>query len=223
LRDPIVYCADIGSVKAGRFGWARGRPGSVEFLRSDSIRELVQAVAADLSNGEIVALGFEAPLFVPLPEDPVELTRARRGEGHRPWSAGAGCGALAVGTTEVPWILREVRTSLGHSPPCLLRWDGVPDAGPALFLWEAFVSAGAKAPRDRHGHTGDAEVAVRAFLGALPDLNAANAIVECEVHSLIGAAILRSGWTDDLDLLAQPCVVIRGGERTLGVNHIATH
>ena len=93
----VVFCADVGSVKRGRFGWARGQPQSDDFLLEDSIEKLVQAVADDLRSGALVALGFECPLFVPLRERPEELTSGRRGDGNRPWSAGAGCAVLAVG------------------------------------------------------------------------------------------------------------------------------
>ena len=210
----VVFCADVGSVKRGRFGWARGRPQSDDFLLGSSIVELIQAVADDLRSGALVALGFECPLFVPLREHPEELTSGRRGDGNRPWSAGAGCAVLAVGLTQVPWILREVRRTLGDVPPSYLRWDQTPEVGPGLFLWEAFVSGDAKAPAGPGAHTGDAELAVRAFLGALPHLDRKNAIQEDQVQSLVGAALLRSRWTNDIGILAEPCLVIRAVEPT---------
>ena len=47
----VVFCADVGSVKRGRFGWARGQPQSDDFLLGDSIVELVRVVAGDLRSG----------------------------------------------------------------------------------------------------------------------------------------------------------------------------
>lgn len=38
--------------------------------------ELVDAVAGDLIAGEAVALGFECPLFVPVPATPLQLGAA---------------------------------------------------------------------------------------------------------------------------------------------------
>src|SRR4051794_11293405 len=92
-----VYCADVGSIKQGNFGSVReGVPaGEIERHRGGTeIVELVDALAQDLDAGVPVALGFECPLFVPVSEDPFRLGAARAGEGTRPWSAGAGTGAL---------------------------------------------------------------------------------------------------------------------------------
>ena len=58
-------------------------------------------------------------------------------------------------------------------------------------------------------HARDAKLAVEAFLHALPDVNRVNAIHEDEVQSLVGAALLRSCWTNDIGILAEPCLVIR--------------
>lgn len=46
--------------------------------------DLALAVASDLREGKAVAMGFECPLFVPLADLPVDLTRARPGEGAKP-------------------------------------------------------------------------------------------------------------------------------------------
>ena len=209
MHSPVVFCADVGSVKKMRFGWARRRAPSGDPLFGESIEDLVRAIVADLCSDELVALGFECPLFVPVRESPYKLAEARRGEGNRPWSAGAGCAVLATGLTQVLWILRDLRQRLGRKVSTYVRWDRVPEKGPALFLWEAFVSGRAKTVGGGNLHAHDALLAVDAFLQALPGLNRVNAIHEDEVHSLVGAALLRSGWTDDVRILAEPCVVVR--------------
>src|SRR5258708_25174372 len=98
-----IACADIGSIRKGRFGWAlRDYPEDLAARDDDNdIAVFVREISQRLRDGRPVALGFECPLFVPLPEDPVELTRARKGEGNRAWCARAGAGALATGLTEV--------------------------------------------------------------------------------------------------------------------------
>lgn len=131
--------------------------------RGTSMPDLAVAVASDLTAGVPVPLGFECPLFVPISQHPERLTHARTGEGSRAWSAGAGCGALATGLAQVVWVLREVRRHIAAAQPAFLEWRPFVSNGAGLFLWEAFVSAGAK----RDGHMADAEAAVEAFAAAM--------------------------------------------------------
>jgi len=202
-----VYCADIGSVKAGHFGWARLCAGaSSEFSGiRDSPGGLAAEVAKDLRLGHPVALGFECPLFVPLPEEPTALTAARPGEGDRPWSAGAGAACLATGLTETIWILERIKGALDRPSNAFLNWGEFQRAGSGLFLWEAFVTKAAK----RSSHQNDAEAAVEYFDSLFPNIAESNAIQCTRVRSLIGAALLQARWSTDLRLLETPCVVLR--------------
>lgn len=199
--SPLVVCADIGSVAKGNFGWwsSKGESGT-------SPSTLSVHVAAALRTGVPVALGFECPLFVPLVEDERQLTTARPGEGSRPWSAGAGCGALATGLVQVAWVLQAVLRDLPRPVPVFLAWPPFAAAGSGLFIWEAFVSGAAK----KSNHIADAEVAGRAFVQALPEPEQVNAVVcKSGVFSLVGAALLRAGWSADTSILEQPCLVVR--------------
>ncbi len=204
MHELVVLCADIGAVSAGNFAWAGLPPAH----GADPL-SLVHHAAKRLNLGQPVALGFECPLFVPLVDDPASLTRARPGEGARPWSAGAGSGSLATGLVEVAWVLRELRRQVTEQPAAHLHWPSFAAAGCGLFVWEAFVSAGGK----RASHLQDAQAAVDAFEAALPTPDTVNA-VKCtsEVYSLIGAALLRTGWSSELAILREPCLVIKVGE-----------
>ena len=76
---PVIYCADIGSIPNGRFGWARSAAAKRKIERhrgGTEIVELVDGLADDLAAGHGVALGFERPLFVPVPEQPLRLGTA---------------------------------------------------------------------------------------------------------------------------------------------------
>ncbi len=199
-----IFCADIGSVKAGRFGWfgagPDGRP-----VPGSSIEELAGAVAEKITSGVKVALGFECPLYVPLRDKPMLLTKARTGEGNRSWSAGAGCGALATGLVEVSWILEKIRANTPKSAVAFLDWKAFENSDGGLFLWEAFVSGKAKGS----GHAHDAEIAVQTFRAALPNPELANAISEQSVLSLVGASMVRTGWSANVQHLSEPCLVIK--------------
>lgn len=90
-----VYCADIGSVKADRFGWAGVTYRQEEKVGSD-LNEFVTSIVDSIRNDEQVSVGFEAPMFVPVRDNVMEIGSARTGEGNRSWSAGAGTGALVT-------------------------------------------------------------------------------------------------------------------------------
>jgi len=203
----IIHCADIGSVRRGNFGWARLAVDATDSActTGSDIHVFADAIATDINAGNPVAVGFECPLFVPVPDDPHDLTSARPGEGNRAWSAGAGAGSLVTGLTETVWILDRVRRQL--TTPCAVhcKWKAF-QLSAGLFIWEAFVTDTAKADT----HHDDAELAVLCFREALPDPENQNAIV-CvgPVRSLIGGALLQSGWVSDLAWLAKPCLVVR--------------
>src|SRR4029450_13865831 len=91
-----------------------------------------------------------------------------------------------------------------HPHPCL-DWKAFTRVGHGLFLWEAFVTDRAKAAT----HIDDAAVAVTAFRDALPHVIAANAVTADRPLSLLGAALLWSGWSDGLPPLLSPAPLIK--------------
>ena len=207
-----MYCADIGSVPNKRFGWARtttDNAGTEVHASGLEIDKLVASVAEDLAAGEPVALGFECPLFVPVPDDHLALGKARDGEGNRPWSGGAGSGAMATGLVQVAWILTELRRLVGEGTEAYLDWQAFAAAKHGLFLWEAFVSGKAKVTATADPHVQDAKAAVQEFRRLVPELQGAGAVTAERPLSLLGAAMLWSGWSTDQDLLHSDCLVIK--------------
>jgi hypothetical protein len=222
VEDLVVYCADIGSVGKQNFGWARLDAGGGSTQVGRDIEDLVAATAADLRNKRPVALGFESPLWVPLPADSRELGKGRPNEGSPSWSGGPGGNVFATGAAQVPWILRELRNEVINGC-AYLEWEDFYGASNCrLFLWEAFVAGKAKAPKGLGtSHTGDAEIGAKAFVDALPDPNRATQTWKPvgEVFSLLGAAMLLTGWSGDQSVLHEACLVVRAMPRdtTAGV------
>lgn len=213
LGELRIYCVDVGAVRAGNFAWARLVHNDDPMSSADP-EALVAYLAWDLSDGFPVALGFECPLYVPLAEKVVDTTRSRACEKFtdkkgklisRPWSAGAGCAVTTTGLGQTIWLLHALKSTLQTEVSTFLDWDLFKAEGRGLFVWEAFVTGDAKAS----DHQGDATIAVKYFVAQLPDIPAANADRPGAVLSLIGSALLRTGWSQDLHLLETPCVVLR--------------
>jgi hypothetical protein len=96
-----IAVVDIG--KPGvNFGWAMVGNATAEGIDIDVC---VKTLAAALRIGPL-ALGFEAPMFVPIRNDPNRLTTARKGDSgkgrpSRPFSASAGATVLVTGLVVV--------------------------------------------------------------------------------------------------------------------------
>ena len=62
----------------------------------------------DATKNNCLILGLEAPLFVPVRKDEMHLTSARKGDGTRPWSAGAGAQVLAINLPIMVYIFNGI-------------------------------------------------------------------------------------------------------------------
>jgi len=207
LNRTAIMCADIGSIQNDNFGWAALLDGDT-WIGGTGIEEFAEQIAASIKEGRRVSLGFECPLFTPMEPVARRVARARRGEGNRPWSAGAGAGAaaLATGFVETAWIFNRVSETLGHSPTCELDWNTfIKQGADTVFIWEAFVSGS----NHTATHQEDAKAAVLSFALNIADPMAGNCVKEREVISFIGAIALRTGWATDVSILSQPCLVIK--------------
>jgi len=211
LERLAIYCADVGSI-ATNFGWARVDGNGAPTASGTVIEEMAEHLSSDLGSGDPIALGFECPLWVPLPVESTKLGKSRPGESGagqkaRPWSAGAGLGSLSVGLVQAPWLLRAIRPNAGDAR-ATTDWALFMAGGASLFLWEAMVTDTAKGK----SHEDDARIGALAFQAALPDPRANDACPpRGPILSLAGAAILRGGWSEDPKELERPCVVIRAG------------
>jgi len=216
----IIYAADIGSTrcKAGEqsnFAWARVDPEDrASVIGSSEIGKLADHVILDLQEGRSVALGVEAPLFIPVPAEASALCRGRENEGPRSFAAPAGLTVAMLGLHEVAWILRRIANSCGtsvHFRTDVTSWPPS-ENNRILFCWEAFVSGAA------HGatHVQDAATAVMAFLSAEDNLAGATKIKTDNPLSLIGAAAIWSGLTTNFAVLHGSTAVICPGKPFTG-------
>lgn len=71
----MTYCVDVGSISRGNFGWARVTDVGWNVSEGNSApASLVEALHRDCESDELVSIGFESPLFLPL-----------RSTVHHPW------------------------------------------------------------------------------------------------------------------------------------------
>lgn len=136
---------DVGSVRRkGGFSWAT----SDEVVHGqDDPALLGKFIVEQLERGERVALAVECPLSVPIPEPTLagwaHLGRARSGEGNRPWSAGAGAGALATGLAQLTWLCSFIEANAQRSFRTTTRLNTF-QMGAEFFIAEAMVTATGK-------------------------------------------------------------------------------
>lgn len=220
-RPDAIWVVDIGKPGQG-FGWARlsDEDGAVPCGGTDG-STLAEGVGADLAGGLSVALGFEGPMFLGVPEDFAAVTAPRSGEIARglncTWWAQIGVRVTALGVPLVAWILRAIRKDYGGVLDVRIApqaWAGRSFSDrPCLFLWEALVfgPGHARGP-NVHGvseHVQDAGTAALAFrnwsrCNPQPDSD----VTADPCISIVGAAALWSGLSLDTGLLQQQSLVL---------------
>jgi hypothetical protein len=203
--DLVVAAVDVGSL--ANIGWwrARGNVGTGGHDLDDLVGELI----ADLERGSAVAVGFEAPLFIPRPTASSGLNKQRLGERGRPWCAAAGSGSLALGIQQSTYVLTSI--AHGYARPLTASYDcdALRTGAAQLVVWEAFVTGKAKNPRSIDPHVDDASAAVAEFRRRITAGTVSSDIADLAVLNLAGAALLAAGLTDDVAVLTQPCTVVR--------------
>lgn len=146
-------------------------------------------------------------MFIPTRSEALKVLTCRKCEGSRPWSAGAGASVTTAALGVATYTLEGLRRGLNEAT-ATTDVNALPTGPGDSVFFEAFVTAAAKGET----HADDALIATREAL----DLFAGHrtyrsAIDETEVFSLLGASLLRTGWTTDLAVLSAPCLVVKPG------------
>jgi hypothetical protein len=81
-----VGVIDVGSPRSGKLGWAIV-DGVGEPVTGSDLDAFI-AHAGALGAAGALAVGFEAPLFIPTRAAALDVLRGRKGEGSRAWSGG---------------------------------------------------------------------------------------------------------------------------------------
>lgn len=209
----IAYCADVGSVPGGSFGWARARRenGNMHVKGGSGIDDLVNLMDGDIRKGHAISLGIEAPLFLPVPVTRGDLSRGRDGERDRSCFAPAGGYVATLGVHELAYILARLKSRLPDVGATLdwKTWTG--DDPKSILLWEAFVSGPAHTATGDHAQ--DAATAAVQFLHDLELPDGATSAVTVnnprDSLSLAGAAMLWAGVSTAPDDLRRQALVVK--------------
>ena len=156
-----VAVIDIGSPQRNNIGWAIVGPLARTGTDLDTgIEAFVEAVGA-----APLALGFEAPMFVPMRDRPNDLTRARNSERNQAFSANVGATTLVTGTVVVPYVLDRLRRAVADAGATLnwQEWLRGEAGGPQLLPFEAFVSNRGGSRNTKTRHVDDALAAAQAL------------------------------------------------------------
>jgi hypothetical protein len=212
-----VVAVDIGSVRPpSNFGWAGfDAPGRDLIKTGEDPQTAVLMLTPGLQAGAQAALLLEAPMAVPVPDGEPDawrgLGKARLGEGNRPWSAGAGAGALATGLAQGAWMLSRLAAAIpgltATTQPGTWRRGGA-----QLLLAEAFITAAGKPePLPAGQHAADAAAAGLALVDLLDSTETLTSAVRCAPlgsFNLLAAMALWAGLSIDPGELREEVLVV---------------
>ncbi len=201
-----MFCAVIDIGTPGKsLGWAAVDHGG-HMVDGTDVDVCIDVLSEALRLGP-VALGFEAPMWIPTRLQPARLTSARQGESgpglaSRPFSASAGATVLVTGMVVVTYVMRRLRE---FAPAALVHfdWQNLSTEPGQLLVTNQKKSHDAR-------HVEDAKLALAAFLlGMQNPRTFRSSVEEPDCLNLLGAALLKAGWTTDVGVLSTPCLVVR--------------
>ena len=202
-----VGVIDVGSPRSGKLGWAILAPNDAPETGGD-LDAFIARIGA-LGRTSPLGIGFEAPLFIPTRAVAMDVLSGRKGEGSRAWSAGAGATVTTTALAVVTYTLARLRSHLPEAR-AETAWSQPPAEPGQVLFFEAFVTGAAKGADHAH----DAWIAAEAAKDLLESTaTVTSAIDEIEVFSLLGASLLRTGWSTDLGVLSSPCLVVKPSPR----------
>jgi hypothetical protein len=201
MVDESLHVAVVDIGKLTNLGWAIEGP-SVNDSGED-IDKCIEVLANAMKIGPL-ALGFEAPMFVPYGRKRCDLDKAREGDGDRAFSATPGACVLTKALVIVPYILEGLRCRAKAARPTFKWRERLSERD--LLLFEAFVAHVGRSV----SHEKCARLALKLFPKDWEErASFESAVKEPRTMNLLGAMLLRTGWTKDTTVLSEPCLVVR--------------
>ncbi len=223
-NDIVVIAVDVGSHEEG----AKGKEATFAWYESpekngQSLVKLKERLKDVLKSDKKVALGFEAPIFIPWWKEGEGLSHRdfekfiEAGKTKvRGWYYQGGSAVLAQliallnALLNDDVILEELARGITFNPDAWEREK-------KILIWEAFISGGKNSSKEQH--LKDAEAAVKGFLKCY---NCKSGFfygtvngVECicpsggDYLNLFALILLSRGFDEARKFLSEPCLVIK--------------
>lgn len=198
LNSYSICVIDIGSPRLGNIGWCL-MDAHQQKTRGTELDELIPLLALESKHSGLI-LGLEAPLFVPVREDLLLATKARAGEGRRPWSAGAGAQVLAMNLPIMIYLFKRLKLAT-ENLEVLVEEEKFTASPTQILVFEALVSGADKGQT----HVEDAEILVDYCKKFSQKMQLPPSILQAEpdttYFNLTAAALLQCGLSDNLATL----------------------
>lgn len=199
IRPYNVCVIDIGSPKLGNIGWCTIDIDNHMMRNGDHLDDLVPIIASMLRDRGLI-LGLEAPLFIPLRDDLMLATKGRKGEGKRPWSAGAGAQVLSMNLPIMTYLFRRIK-SLCPRIDVFVNEEKFSAQPYEMLVFEALVSGKDKG----QSHIDDAQIMAEYCEKFSQQSELPPSILEIEDNTeyfnLTAASLMRCGIIKDDDCL----------------------
>lgn len=208
IKDYYDVCVvDVGSPKQGNLGWCLIRHDGQEEITGDNLDDLVSNISKGISTKGLL-LGLEACLFVPIRKEVLRLTAGRKGEGNRPWSAGAGAQVLAINLPIMTYIFSEIYQKQ-PKVNFVLSEDDFTGSPFQIFIFEAFVSGQDKGI----SHIEDAQIMSRSCNAYAANKILPPSILQEEERTqylnLAACSLLHAGIRSNINYLHYPSPIYR--------------
>lgn len=202
-----ILVIDIGSPKLGNIGWCHINTKTQQKHTGMHLDEALPHIEKSLKDNALI-MGLEACLFVPLRPDLMLATKARKGEGRRPWSAGAGAQVLAMNIPIMTYILRKIAKISPKAHIKIAAEDFTAEQN-EILIFEALVSGTDKG----NTHIEDAEIMAEYCAKFAQNKTLPPSILEAEENTeflnLAATSLLHCRLSSDIKQLHHPSPIYK--------------
>lgn len=154
-------------------------------VASSRADRLATAIGADIEKGLPITLGIMMPTWIPMNRRAASVYGSRNLE--------------SAALLDLFWLLSRLK-ALAPELRAFVRWKPFVEAtGPKLFVWEAYRGG---------GESNDLAKVLTTFVEATTARRHDAVVATEDVLSIVGAALVRLGMTDDIEIVRTPLILV---------------